>query len=407
MSFISLNSLSYEKESLFKMDFLEEESHFNPLDNSFSLIMSDENKNKNSLDLLENQFQLNSNLKNSEIDKECSPAPAPLRSSQSQIQNDLSVSHNLECPEVVQQSENKTDNIDSVIKIFDEREKYEFDELIEKPFDQSLYFLTTQQILENSSNNIDSNNNFELGDKSAAINAIPNNDSMSSLLNKVNNLDINNNNSNNNNYPAPKNNFEQIQIPTPLCSKNCTIDKKNKKGNILFLNTKKERKNTKNIIYRKLKPDSLRKKIKSRFHKKLKQIINTKLKEAGSKYYLDSLPQSFITNINIGFNKPLLNMTIRELFKKSFGVKAKDREKNEFNKRIMKYIEETPEINNNIDISDFFDSKYSEIIRKYMGGKYLMEDIERLKQEGEKDDYINRYSYIALHWIEFYENENK
>jgi len=42
-----------------------------------------------------------------------------------------------------------------------------------------------------------------------------------------------------------------------------------------------------------------------------------------------------------------------------------------------------------------------------MGGKYLMEDIERLKQEGEKDDYINRYSYIALHWIEFYENENK
>ena len=35
----------------------------------------------------------------------------------------------------------------------------------------------------------------------------------------------------------------------------------------------------------------------------------------------------------------------------------------------MKFIEETPEINNNFDISDFFDSKYSEIIRKYMGRK--------------------------------------
>jgi len=410
MSFISLSSLSYEKESLLKMDFFEEENHFNSLDNSFSLIISDENKNKNPFDLSESQSQLNNNLKNSEIDKECSPAPAPLRSSQSQIQNDLGVSHNMECPEVVQQSENKTntiDNLDNIIKVFDEREKFEEEELIEKPFDQSLYFLTTQ-ILENSSNNIDSNNNFELGDKSAAINAVTNinNDTTGSLLNKVNNLDINNS-SNNKNYPAPKNNFEQIQIPTPLCSKNYTTDKINKKGSVLFLNTKKERKNNKNVIYRKLKPDSLRKKIKARFHKKLKQIINTKLKEAGSKYYLDSLPQSFITNINIAFNKPLLNMTMRELFKKTFGVKAKDREKIEYNRRTMKFIEETPEINNNSDISDFFDSKYSEIIRKYMGGKYLMEDIERLKQEGEKEDYINRYTYIALHWIEFYENENK
>ena len=410
MSFISLNSLSYEKESLLKMDFFEEENHFNSLDNSFSLIISDENKNKNPFDLSESQSQLNNNLKNSEIDKECSPAPAPLRSSQSQIQNDLGVSHNMECPEVVQQSENKTntiDNLDNVIKVFDEREKFEEEELIEKPFDQSLYFLTTQ-ILENSSNNIDSNNNFELGDKSAAINAVTNinNDTTGSLLNKVNNLDINNS-SNNKNYPAPKNNFEQIQIPTPLCSKNYTTDKINKKGSVLFLNTKKERKNNKNVIYRKLKPDSLRKKIKARFHKKLKQIINTKLKEVGSKYYLDSLPQSFITNINIAFNKPLLNMTMRELFKKTFGIKAKDREKIEFNRRTMKFIEETPDINNNSDISDLFDSKYSEIIRKYMGGKYLMEDIERLKLEGEKEDYINRYTYIALHWIEFYENENK
>ena len=128
--------------------------------------------------------------------------------------------------------------------------------------------------MENSSNNIDSNNNFELGDKSAAINAVTNinNDTTGSLLNKVNNLDINNS-SNNKNYPAPKNNFEQIQIPTPLCSKNYTTDKINKKGSVLFLNTKKERKNNKNVIYRKLKPDSLRKKIKARFHKKLKQII--------------------------------------------------------------------------------------------------------------------------------------
>ena len=38
-----------------------------------------------------------------------------------------------------------------------------------------------------------------------------------------------------------------------------------------------------------------------------------------------------------------------------------------------------------------------------MKGNYLLEDIERLKLEGEKEDYINRYIFIAMHWIEFYE----
>ena len=111
MSFFSMNNLAYEKDILNKSYYVEEDNLLNPLDNSFSLIISDENKNKNSLDLFESQSQIINNSKNSDIDKECSPAPAPLRSSQSQIQNDLAMSHNMECPEVVQQSENKTNDI--------------------------------------------------------------------------------------------------------------------------------------------------------------------------------------------------------------------------------------------------------------------------------------------------------
>ena len=400
MSFFSMNNLAYEKDILNKSYYVEEDNLLNPLDNSFSLIISDENKNKNSLDLFESQSQIINNSKNSDIDKECSPAPAPLRSSQSQIQNDLAMSHNMECPEVVQQSENKTNDI---INIFNEEGKCTLEEeLIEKPYDQSLYFFTCQPNLENS-NNGDYIYNFESGDKSAAVNAVPNNESLNSLFNRVNNLDMNNNNCNNNldNFNQDiKNNL--IPAATPLCSKN---NKYNKKGNVLFLNVKKDKKNiTKSTIYRKLKPDSLRKKIKARLHKKLRQIINSKLKEAGSKFYLDMLPQSFITNINIGFNKPLLNITMRELFKMNFGFKAKDREKIEYNIRILKYIEDNPDINNNPLVRDFLDCKYSQIIKKYMEGKYLLDDIERLKSEGEEEDYINRYTFIALHWIEFYEN---
>ena len=414
MSFFSINTnLFCDKDYLSKSNFFEEENSSIPLDNSFSLIISEENKNKNPLENIESQFQNINNSKNSEIDKDDSPAPAPLRASQSQIQNDLGVSHNMECPEVVQQDNKMAD----LIKLFSE-EKYTEEELIEKPFDQSLYFYH-QQNLENS-NNGDYINNNELGDKSAAVNAITGEDSTNSLLNKVNNLDINNSNclynSNSNintgfnnleeSYPAPKNNF----IPTPLCSKNYKEEKKDKKyknEKLLFLNSSKEKKNTNNtksVIYRKLKPDSLRKKIKARFHKKLRQIINTQLKEAGSKYFFDNLPQCFITNINIGFNKPLLNITMRELFQKTFGFKAKDREKIEYNIKVLKYIEDNPDIKNNSKIDEFLDNTYKVIITKYLGGNYLLEDIERLKKEGEKDDYINRYTFIALHWVEFYEN---
>ena len=397
MSLFSSAIFQEDKEPSNKFDFFDEESNnFNPLDNSFSL-MSEENKLKNPIDLFESQSQLVNSKNNSDIDKECSPAPAPLRSSQSQIQTDLGASHNMECPEVVQETEGAINN--DLIEIFPFKDNEE--DLVEKPFDQNVYYLYTQQNLENSSN-IDSNNNSDLGDKSAAVNVINNNESMNSLLFKVTNLDINN--SNNNNYPAPKHNFEQAQ--TPLCAKNYkfNISTQNKKGNTLLFLKNTETKKNRNIIYRKIKPDSLRKKIKARLHKKLTKIINEKLKKAGSKCYFDMLPQSFITNINIGFNKPLLNITMRELFQKTFGFKSKDKEKIDYNIRIMKYIEDNPDINNNSDVSDFLDSKYSEIIREYLDGDYLQEDIERLRDENEGEEYINRYNFIALHWIEFYEN---
>ena len=397
MSLFSSAIFQEDKEPSNKFDFFDEESNnFNPLDNSFSL-MSEENKLKNPIDLFESQSQLVNSKNNSDIDKECSPAPAPLRSSQSQIQTDLGASHNMECPEVVQETEGAINN--DLIEIFPFKDNEE--DLVEKPFDQNVYYLYTQQNLENSSN-IDSNNNSDLGDKSAAVNVINNNESMNSLLFKVTNLDINN--SNNNNYPAPKHNFEQAQ--TPMCAKSYkfNISTQSKKGNTLLFLKDTETKKNRNNIYRKLKPDSLRKKIKARLHKKLTKIINEKLKKAGSKCYFDMLPQSFITNINIGFNKPLLNITMRELFQKTFGFKSKDKEKIDYNIRIMKYIEDNPDINNNSDVSDFLDSKYSEIIREYLDGDYLQEDIERLRDENEGEEYINRYNFIALHWIEFYEN---
>ena len=140
--FSSTSIFSDDKEPLNKLFYFEEESSYNHLDNSFSLIC-DENKSKNPVDLYESQL-MNNSKNNNDIDKECSPAPAPLRSSQSQsqIQTDLGASsHNMECPEVVQETEGKI-NYD-VMKIF--TDKCIEEEYVEKPYDQSIYFLNTQQ----------------------------------------------------------------------------------------------------------------------------------------------------------------------------------------------------------------------------------------------------------------------
>lgn len=358
----------------YKDDYPDNQSLFHySLDDSFSLNFSKDNPLKN-YEISESQLQANYNkCANIEGDKECSPAPAPLRSSSSNInqpqnQNELSSSHNMECPEVVNKALN-TDESDlktkELINIFNANENTficDESELIEKPFDNTIYLIENEL-------------NSDLENKSAAVNVIPINDNLNSPPNKISN-------------------------DTPLDNKNKKIKEK-----IFFINTKvgKTNKNRKGYV-RKLKPDSLRKKIKARFHKKLRQIINIKLKECGSIFEFDLFPQSFITNINIDFNKPLLNITMRELFQKTFGFKAKDREKINYNIRVIKYIEENPHLNNDDKISKFLDCTYEETIQKYMFGDYLLEDVERLKKEGENSDYINRYIFIAMHWIDFYKN---
>ena len=95
---------------------------------------------------------------------------------------------------------------------------------------------------------------------------------------------------------------------------------------------------------------------------------------------------------------------MRELFQKTFGFKAKDKEKIDVNKNVIKYLQNNPHIYNDENISSFLESTYEEIIQKYMHGKYLIEDIERLKNEGENADYINRYVFVAKNWIVFYKN---
>ena len=360
---------------------LQSSNNYPPLDDSYSL--------NNFKELFpDNQLLNNSSSKNLEGDRESAPAPLRAISNLNQNQNELTnSSHNMECPPEVDNktinNEDPDEQIIEILKIFSDN-----NELIDKPLDNNLYFNN----IETKNNNNDlSNNNIELENNSAPMNV-----NVFPINENLNPPTFNNSNSNLQELSCPKNNF----IITPFCSKNYR-----KKENILFYNTNERKRNkSKGTIIRKLKPDSLRKKIKARFHRKIGQIINNKLKEYGSKFQFGLFPQPFIKNINIEFNRPLLSLTMRELFQKTFGFKDKDREKSNYNIKVIKYLEENPDICLDDKITNFLDSTYEEIIKKYMHGKYLLEDIERLKKEGENSEYINRYTFIAIHWVEFYKN---
>ena len=81
---------------------------------------------------------------------------------------------------------------------------------------------------------------------------------------------------------------------------------------------KKHKKKVKNILKRKENADNIRKKIKARFLKDLRNTINKRLEIAGSNKFFKLLPQSFITNISKPKNKPILDLTFKEIFTKNF-----------------------------------------------------------------------------------------
>ena len=158
---------------------------------------------------------------------------------------------------------------------------------------------------------------------------------------------------------------------------------------------------------RKNKPDNLRKKIKSRMHKNIKDIINKRLKECGSVMFFDYFPHPFIINVNVIQNKAYLKLTMRTLFKMVFGNKTKDKEKVETNLQVLNYLDSNDVIRIKSGLEIFLNSTYEDIIREYINGKIFQKDIEKLYQEGESEEYINKYRFIGKHWIDFYENDGK
>ena len=169
---------------------------------------------------------------------------------------------------------------------------------------------------------------------------------------------------------------------------------------------------------RKFKPDDIRKKIKAKFHKTTKNIINSKLKQAGTIKLFDFLPQSFITNVSLKLNNQSLGLTYEELISKDYSSEAYtkvDRNKYYNNLDVLNYLKENPKICELSEFNIIKNMKYMDILRAYFSSYEFEQSIIELynKEKGdlmskkEKIEYIEQYLNKALTYVNFYNNNKK
>ena len=160
---------------------------------------------------------------------------------------------------------------------------------------------------------------------------------------------------------------------------------------------------------RKFKPDDIRKKIKAKFHKVLKNIINNNLIKAGSNLLFDFFPQDFISNITIKFNNIALNYSYEELIKIDLTEKLLKQEKNEIdlekykrNIEVLEYIDKNPKIGEFSLFNQIRNMKYWQILNAYFKSKEFEDSIIELYQKRERIRYIEEYINKALTYVNYY-----
>ena len=155
----------------------------------------------------------------------------------------------------------------------------------------------------------------------------------------------------------------------------------------------------KNNEARKNKSDNIRKKIKARFIKALKNAINTRLKNSKSIQFFNLLPQSFVSNISRRENRGVLELTFKDIFSKKFDDKEKvckaDIKKYNENISTLEYLENNKDISEKSNYFVFKNMKYYQIYEEYLNSKEFENEIIKLKQEKESNAYIENYINLS------------
>ena len=186
-------------------------------------------------------------------------------------------------------------------------------------------------------------------------------------------------------------------------NKKKTINKKN-----LFGLKKKRKKRCGFVCRRKQNSDNIRKKIKAKFFKSLKILINEKLKKSGSKLLFNLFPQSIVGNITKKLNKHIFNMILKNVYSKNFNYKTSEKaevniKKYKHNLKVLDYLEKNNSISEKSNFNIFKNMKLSKIYKEYLSSKEFGMSIS-LKKGKENEKYIKDYIIKAHTLLEYFNN---
>ena len=169
-------------------------------------------------------------------------------------------------------------------------------------------------------------------------------------------------------------------------------------------------------IVRKYNKDLIRKKIKLKFHKDLKNLINNNLLKCQSEKIFEFLPQCFLTNLtkatNIKFfEQPYINILTTNFTKelnKTNDYKKKNVDEKQFlkNKKVLEYLDKNPKISENSGFDLIKNMKYKDLLNAYFNSKQFEDSLIQLKNENESPEYIQSYIYYAENYIQYFISNN-
>ena len=82
----------------------------------------------------------------------------------------------------------------------------------------------------------------------------------------------------------------------------------------------------------------------------------------------------------------------------------KDNKKYLKNVKVLKYLEENPEISEKSGFNIIKNMKYKNILNNYFISAEFEQSLNKLKTENETQEYIQSYIYRAKNYIKFYSN---
>ena len=138
---------------------------------------------------------------------------------------------------------------------------------------------------------------------------------------------------------------------------------------------------------RKENKDLIRKKIKSKFYKEIKNQLNERFKRLNIKDKFD-WPQSLIINLEKSKNKKDLNTTLENLL---------------LDNKILIY-QKNIGILKDSGLKNIFETNMKDLYTEYLKSKQFQDVIGKLIDEQNSYEYIHNYIQISNDFIEFYEN---